>query len=72
MDVVAIHIDSTDMQFHSSPWNEISAGTPEIQATTIFDFSPKVDSLILPDLLNVHYKYHAIYEPLEYTYFKTL
>ena len=32
MDVVAIHITSTDMQFHSSPSNRIAAGTPEIQA----------------------------------------
>ena len=41
MDVAAIHIDSNDMQFHSSTTNRIAAGTPEIQATTIFDFSQK-------------------------------
>ena len=41
MDVVAIHIESTDMQFHSSPSNRIAAGTPESQATTIFDLSQK-------------------------------
>ena len=28
-DVVAIHIDSTDVQFHSSPSNRIAAGIPE-------------------------------------------
>ena len=33
MDVVAIHIDSTDMQFHSSPSNRIAAGIPESQVS---------------------------------------
>ena len=32
MDVAAMHIDSTDMQFHSSPSYRIAAGTPENQA----------------------------------------
>ena len=52
MDVAAIHIDSNNKQFHSSTSNRIAAGTPEIQATTIFDFRPKVDGVILPDPLN--------------------
>ena len=30
LDVVAIHIESTDMQFYSSPSNRIAAGSPEI------------------------------------------
>ena len=30
MDVAAIHIDSKDMQFHSSMSNRIAAETPEI------------------------------------------
>ena len=31
MDVVAIHIDSTDMNFHSFPSNSIAAGITESQ-----------------------------------------
>ena len=41
MDVVAIHIDSTDMQFHSFPASRIAAGTPESQATTILHLGQK-------------------------------
>ena len=55
MDVVAIHIDSTNMQFHSSLSNRIASGTPDSQATTIFDFRPKVDTLILPVHSNLIY-----------------
>ena len=33
MAVVAIHIDSTDMQFHSFTSNKIAAGIPEIQVS---------------------------------------
>ena len=51
MDVAAIHIDSNNMQFHSSTSNRIAAGTPENQATNIFDFRPKDEGVILPDPL---------------------
>ena len=54
MDVVAIHLDSTDTQFYSSPSNSIAAGTPARQATTIFDFKPKSVGLLLPNPLKCY------------------
>ena len=33
MDVVAIHIDNTDMHFHSFPSNRIAAGIHESQVS---------------------------------------
>ena len=39
MDVVTIHIDNTDMHFHSFPSNRIAAGIPESQVSRMVVYS---------------------------------